>query len=180
LVEFVPFNKIPRLSRDCVITEKLDGTNASIFVGEDGEFLVGSRSRWITPESDNFGFAKWATEHRDELMLLGPGHHFGEWWGQGVQRGYGLTEKRFSLFNVSRWGDGIFRPACCHAVPVLYSGTFCTDAVSDALGELIRNGSAAAPGFMNPEGVIIFHVAANRLFKKTIERDEEPKGKQAA
>ena len=28
--EFVGFPKIPRLTRDCVITEKLDGTNASI------------------------------------------------------------------------------------------------------------------------------------------------------
>jgi hypothetical protein len=28
---------------------------------------------------------------------------------------------------------------------------------------------------MRPEGVIVFHVAANIGFKKTLERDEEPK-----
>jgi hypothetical protein len=79
-----------------------------------------SRSRWITPDDDNFGFAAWVEANRDELLTLGPGRHFGEWWGSGIQRGYGLPkgEKRFSLFNVSRWGES--RPACCHVVPVLY------------------------------------------------------------
>ena len=31
---------------------------------------------------------------------------------------------------------------------------------------------------MNPEGVVVFHVAANLCFKKTLEKDEEPKGKR--
>ena len=30
---------------------------------------------------------------------------------------------------------------------------------------------------MKPEGVVIYHKAANMMFKKTIEKDEEPKGK---
>jgi hypothetical protein len=37
-------------------------------------------------------------------------------------------------------------------------------------------GSKAAPGFMKPEGIVAFHVAGNIAFKKTIEKDEEPKG----
>jgi hypothetical protein len=41
--EFVEFKKIPRLSRECVVTEKIDGTNGVIYIGEGGEFLVGSR-----------------------------------------------------------------------------------------------------------------------------------------
>jgi hypothetical protein len=64
-------------------------------------------------------------EHRDDLLTLGPGRHFGEWWGAGIQRRYGLTEKRFSLFNVTRWGEA--RPACCHVVPTLYRGPFSDD-----------------------------------------------------
>src|SRR5512133_2019075 len=106
--EFQSFGKISRLSRDMVITEKIDGTNGCIYIGEDGEFLVGSRTRWITPECDNHGFARWAYDHKDELVLgLGPGRHYGEWWGSGIQRGYDLPkgEKRFSLFNVHRWGE---------------------------------------------------------------------------
>jgi hypothetical protein len=183
--DFIGFPKIARLSRDIVITEKIDGTNGCIFIGEDGEFLVGSRSRWITPEMDNHGFARWAYDHKDELVLLGPGRHFGEWWGSGIQRGYGLPkgEKRFSLFNTNRWGEhrDVEKypndcPSCCHIVPVLYKGLFDTEWIKIEINGLVKNGSKAAPGFMQPEGVVIFHTAANTLFKKTIKNDEKGKG----
>lgn len=177
MIEFVEFNKIARLSRNCVVTEKIDGTNASIVITDDGEFLVGSRTRWITPEDDNYGFAKWAHANKEELMKLGPGQHFGEWWGLGIQRGYGLKEKRFSLFNTHRWSDAAVRPSVCDVVPVLYSGTFDTVMISGALTELAERGSVAAPGFMKPEGVVIYHEAARTYFKKTIDKDDEWKGK---
>ena len=184
-IAFVEFPKIARLSRECIVTEKIDGTNAQILITEDGQFLTGSRSRWITPENDNFGFSRWAHEHKDELMALGVGQHFGEWWGSGIQRGYGLPkgEKRFSLFNVSRWDDNLrdpikfptAKPACCHVVPVLYKGIFETSFVIGALTVLGAIGSKAAPGFMKPEGVVCWHVAAGMGFKKTLEKDEVPK-----
>jgi len=45
--------------------------------------------------------------------------------------------------------------------------------------ELLRGfGSMAAPGFMQPEGVVVFHTATNTLFKKTLDNDEAPKGRQ--
>ena len=172
--EFINFPKMARWSRDVVITEKLDGTNAQVFIGENGEFMTGSRTRWITPDDDNYGFSKWAHEHKDELMLLGPGRHFGEWWGQGIQRKYGLNEKRFSLFNTSRWADE--RPACCHVVPVLYQGMMRGGLMDSVIEELAESGSKAAPGFMDAEGVVLFHVAAGVGFKKTIKKDEVPKG----
>ena len=172
-MEFEPFPKMARLSREIIVTEKIDGTNAQIFIGEDGSFLVGSRTRWITPEMDNHGFARWAFENRDALMELGPGRHFGEWWGSGIQRRYGLNEKRFSLFNVTRWGEE--RPACCHVVPLLHQGEFSQLAINDALSKLESEGSVAAPGFMKPEGVAVYHVAARVGFKKTIEKDDVPK-----
>lgn len=174
-MEFREFGKIARLTRTMVITEKIDGTNGLIAIGEDGEFKVGSRSRWITPESDNAGFARWAYSHKDELMGLGAGFHYGEWWGQGIQRGYDLTEKRFSLFNVSRWYDDSVRPSCCHVVPTLYTGMFDTTVIEETLDFLKQNGSVAAPGFMKPEGVVVYHTAGNLYFKKTIEGDESPK-----
>lgn len=201
--EFQEFPKIARLSRECVVTEKIDGTNASIFIEEleghpdpeafyctDGLAMrVGSRTRWITLENDNHGFARWAWEHKDELLQLGPGHHFGEWWGSGIQRGYGLEkgEKRFSLFNTTRWNaayraalDGHENnfPTCCHVVPELYRGIFDTKIVFHCLDELDNNGSYASPGFMRPEGIVVFHTAANIMFKKTIEKDDVPKGLQ--
>lgn len=173
-VPFKGFPKISRLSREAVITEKLDGTNASVFIGEDGEFLTGSRTRWITPEDDNYGFSKWAHAHKEELLQLGPGMHFGEWWGHGIRRKYGLTEKRWSLFHVHKWGES--RPACCHVVPTLWKGEFCTLSALGALGDLRHGGSHAAPGFMNPEGIVIFHTASGHLYKKTLDKDDQPKG----
>lgn len=174
-MDFLEFPKMPRLAREIIITEKIDGTNGQIAFTEEGEMFVGSRSRWITPEQDNHGFAQWAHENEEELRKLGPGRHFGEWWGAGIQRGYGLPEgeKRFSLFNVSRWSDE--RPACCHVTPVLYRGPFRTDAAEEALALLRAEGSRAAPGFMRPEGIVLFHVAGNFGFKRTLEKDDQPK-----
>ena len=174
MTDFIPFPKIPRLKRGCVITEKLDGTNAQVVVGEDGSVRAGSRSRWITPEDDNYGFARWVRDHEDELRELGPGQHFGEWWGAGIQRRYGLREKRFSLFNTGRWAEE--RPACCHVVPVLYSGDFSTNTVDHVLDTLRDVGSLAPPGFMDPEGVIVFMTAARHLYKVLLKNDELPKG----
>jgi ATP-dependent RNA circularization protein (DNA/RNA ligase family) len=54
---FEDFPKIARLSRECCITEKIDGTNAQVVITEDGQVLAGSRTRFITPEDDNYGFA---------------------------------------------------------------------------------------------------------------------------
>jgi hypothetical protein len=178
-MEFEPFQKIARLSRECTITEKIDGTNGCIYI-DDAFFMVGSRTRWITPEDDNFGFARWACDNREELLKLGPGRHFGEWWGQGIQRKYGQDRKRFSLFNTHKWSDPDVRPACCDVVPVLYNGLFTEEAVNGALALLRGSGSKAAPGFTNPEGIIIYHHAANLYFKKTLDKDEEWKGKKAA
>lgn len=186
--EFVGFQKIARLFREMVITEKIDGTNAQIFIAEDSApityksgrifpFLCASRKHWIQPENDNHGFAKWAYENATELLKLGPGHHFGEWWGQGIQRGYGLKEKRFSLFNLKRWSDASIRPACCHVVPMLYEGEFNLVMVQLVMLKLQETGSMAAPDFMKPEGVVIYHTTGNVLFKATIENDDEPKGK---
>lgn len=223
--EFIPFAKMPRLSRDIIITEKLDGTNAQILIvsweapstfelpagvrftalSQDGKFamLVGSRTRWIYPkvagekggDPDNYGFAAWCRDNSEELFKLGPGRHFGEWFGRGINRAYGLTERRFALFNVSRWSrypehpsyptrrPGVFDmvdqhdgPDCCSVVPVLYRGEFDTEKIQDILNWLAGIGSVAAPGFMNPEGIVIFHTAQGTLFKKTIKNDEAPKG----
>lgn len=174
-MEFKEFPKIYRLHRDVVVTEKIDGTNAQIHIGEDGTFLTGSRSRWITPMDDNFSFAAWCSMNTAELIKLGPGSHFGEWYGGKIQRGYGLKEKRFALFNTHRWADPSVRPACCDVVPVLYQGMFSETKILEAMESLRTEGSRVAPGFMDPEGIVIFHTQANMAFKKTLKKDEEHK-----
>lgn len=170
-MEFESFQKIARLKRTCTITEKIDGTNAQVAFDEvTGQMFVGSRNRWITPEADNMGFARWCAENEEELRKLGPGRHFGEWWGAGIQRRYGLTEKRFSLFNTSRWTLETL-PACCSVVPVLFNGEFSTDVVQSCMDKLAAEGSVAAPGFMNPEGVVVYLPQAGKMFKVTLDGD---------
>lgn len=210
-MEFQEFEKIARLNREVIVTEKIDGTNGQVHIrpaegselemGYDTQVDIGgvahyiragSRSRWVLHlgTDDNNGFGRWVHQHAHELAALGPGAHFGEWWGAGIQRKYGLTEKRWSLFNVGRWVDSRantpvgekqqIAPACCHVVPILSEGIGLHEVVQHALSRLRTEGSAAAPGFMKPEGIVAFHTHARMLFKVTLERDEEHKSQRAA
>jgi hypothetical protein len=201
VMDFVPYPKTPRLRRDVVLTEKIDGSNAQVVitrggidssqeivatwqitpdspdvVGERLFMRVGSRTRWITPgkDTDNFGFAAWCRDNATELFKLGEGQHFGEWYGAGIQRGYGLDHKRFALFNTARWGKhNPNTPACAEVVPLLYVGAL-TD-VDDVVKELRHGGSVAVPGFP-AEGVIVYHTASKQSFKVLLDNDELPKG----
>ena len=198
-MQFQEFKKIPRLNRDIVITEKLDGTNAQIYIchkldllgdltnfcgfvdlkiaeNETHIIFAGSRTKWITPgkQTDNYGFAGWVKENSEELFKLGEGHHFGEWWGNGIQRNYGCPEKRFSLFNVGKWSDDLIRPKCCHIVPKLYEGLFDTNKIKEVLEDLRVHGSYAIP-YLNPEGICLYHTASRELYKITLKDDEKPK-----
>ncbi len=212
--EFQEFGKIARLNREVIVTEKIDGTNGQVHIrladgselehGYDCQIHVdgvphyiraGSRNRWVAHVGgdDNNGFGRWVYQHAHELAALGAGSHFGEWWGQGIQRKYGLTEKRWSLFNTGRWvrdpgeplretfpeGDKrAYAPACCHVVPILAQGVGLYGPVEEALDRLRMNGSEASPGFMKPEGVVVFHVHSRESFKVTLERDQEPKNRR--
>ena len=166
--------------------------------GDEWLYDVGaqSRNRLIDPAHDNFGFAAWVEENAQELVdILGVGRHFGEWWGSGIQRGYGLTkgEKRFSLFNVTRYNPyDSFEEMCANAdvppwfelpalrlVPVLYHSNEDADSVLieysayAALTDLKLEGSYAAPGFMRPEGIVLFHARSGQTFKKYVDPDEK-------
>lgn len=217
---FEVWPKTPRLFNGaCVVTEKIDGSNAQVYI-EEGKltpepgglasfdvptddytiltfkddnlscpFLIraGSRNRWLCPGQDNFGFFAWVKENASDLLRLGPGRHFGEWYGRGIQRGYGLTERRFALFNTSRWRTveqdtpaPCIAPACCDVVPVLYNGPLDTAVIRGQLDVLHSNGSYAVPGWDKPEGVIVYLSAANKTFKVLAENDDKHKGEIAA
>ncbi|MEU3729986.1 RNA ligase family protein [Streptomyces sp. NPDC033538] len=219
--EFVEWPKTKRLFRDIVVTEKLDGTNSAVHISvvphdEPGEITVypgewtspvvdgiryiltaQSRKRIITPgkTTDNYGFAGWVYDNAADLVrILGEGLHVGEWWGKGVQRGYGLDEKRFSLFNTARWwavdeDSGTSMNARAEqsdlvgqidAVPVLYEGVFSEDAVTSALRDLKTDGSYAAPGFMNPEGICVYHSQTRNVYKVTLDNQDAGKWEAAA
>ena len=156
-IEFQKFPKIARFNSPCTITEKIDGTNAQIIITEDGDFITGSRNRVITPDDDNYGFSRWAHDHKDELIGgLGVGRHYGEWWGQGIQRKYDMDRKVFSLFNTHRWTPGNPPPECCDVVPVIYDGEFSFGIFELCEVDLRDGGSRASYGFKNPEGFMVY------------------------
>ena len=167
-MEFQAWPKIPRLKNEkIVVTEKLDGTNACIAFSDDMEvYICQSRSRIVKPGDDNYGFALWCSQNIEDLRKLGPGYHFGEWWGAGIQRRYGLAEKRFSLFNTARWNpDNPNKPDCCHVVPVLYEGPNNAEIIDALEKKLSTSGSIAAPGFMDPEGFVVYNCLSRVMYK---------------
>ena len=171
---FHTFEKIARVNRPMIVTEKLDGQNALIHILDDGRVFIGSREQYIDEHTDVKGFWHWCQDHMEEIKLLGPGRHHGEWWGSGIGRGYGLKEKHFSLFNTSKWNvDNT--PPCVDVVPVLYQGPFSTETMAEIVEALRAQGSMAVPGFMRPEGIVVFHVHAYSFFKWTLENDDVPK-----
>jgi len=167
-MEFIKWPKIPRLENEVFhISEKIDGINACIVITDNGNVGAQSRTRLITPESDNYGFAKWVYENHHQLFEdLGPGHHFGEWWGQGIQRGYDLKEKRFSLFNPTKQSE------LCSNVPIVAScaQALLHDYIHMNTTRLLTEGSLAAPGYMKPEGLIIYGEQSHVYWKVIIDK----------
>lgn len=205
MFDFIPWPKTPRLFRDVTITEKIDGTNAAVHIRRGisishpstfdaiplrpGEAYVDgyvwhvgaqSRNRLIYPgkSTDNSGFAAWVYANaRDLVEHLGEGLHYGEWWGCGINRNYGLEGRRFSLFNTDKWGDLDVQVGGVEVgpVPVLWRGGFDTIAIAGTLAKLRDEGSVAAPGFMNPEGIVVFHHASRNVFKVTLDKQDAGK-----
>jgi hypothetical protein len=123
-------------------------------------------------------------ENADTLVRhLGEGRHFGEWWGSGIARKYGMDRKSFSLFNTYKYRDLVVAELVGDAyltiVPVLYEGEFSEQAVSTALWNLKELGSAAAPGFLKPEGICIFHEQSKKVFKVTLDNNDKGKWENA-
>jgi hypothetical protein len=159
LPPFESFPDIKQLGKAALfITQKIHGSNAQIYIypGETGaELLCGSRTRWIAPGSDNYGFAEMVHANKQEFIdKLGYGRHYGEWAGPGINSGEGLKEKTFVLFD--HWKYPPERPLPPHTVivPVLYEGAFDLSKIEEVMNDLKTNGSKLVPGFMRPEGVV--------------------------
>lgn len=196
LPPFQKMAKVPRLFRDIIVTEKIDGTNASVYIDDTGRVQAASRTRWITPKTDNFGFAKWVEQNEYELRrVLGVGHHFGEWYGAGIQRGYGLSGKKFALFNVQRWAhprnqqyieEGVltwdkltniaWTVPGLDVVTITGAGEFNTEDIQRNAANLLVAGSQQEPGFDRPEGIVVYHSHSDALFKYTFEKNDGHKG----
>jgi hypothetical protein len=173
---FTPWPKIHRLFRDVVVTEKINGTNAAIGVTEDYEVYAQSRKKLIFPgkQTDNYGFAGWVQENRGDIIeLLGPGLHFGEWFGEGIQGNPNqMSGKWFALFNAPRWRIAPL-PERVITVPILYEGPFSEAKVLECVADVRDNGSKLGG---KAEGVVVYFTVNNMSFKIMCENDDIPKG----
>jgi hypothetical protein len=208
VIEFTPFEKIPRYRSSLCITEKIDGVNAQVKIIDTRDLtleqlthlgtspycidswhepndtilcmLAGSRKRWIAPEGsgklekgcDNYAFAQFVRDNCEDLRQLGPGAHYGEWWGGGIARKYGRAEKTFSLFNAVRWNpNNPNKPDCCSVVDIMD-----TENPAEAMMMLKSQGSMiitdAGTRFHKPEGIIVYHSGSKSYFKQTFEFDK--------
>lgn len=213
MAEFTAWPKTPRLFRDIIVSEKIDGTNAAIhievlapeealyderFEGYRGisddmttahGFVVRvtaqSRKRLIYPGkgTDNYGFAEWVRSYASDIAdVLGPGLHYGEWWGAGINRNYGEAARHFSLFNTDKHraldvtiGGSRVRP-----VPVLYQGPFRESEITGWLARLAQHGSiASTTPFDDPEGICVWHSQTRSVFKVTLDNNDAGKWEAA-
>lgn len=189
-MSYPSFPSIERLENlYCHITEKVDGTNGLIKISR--YVCFGSRNRYITPEDDNNGFAKFFSKYQKELFSVfntidkeyppngidAPLNIYGEWFGKGIQRGYGLAEKHFMPFSEFLATKLIDAGVPNIKMPVtLYSGKFSIATLDGCMNKLKDEGSQVIPGYNRPEGVVIYFPTYNFRLKETF---EGPKWKDA-
>ncbi|MFG3343344.1 RNA ligase family protein [Glycomyces sp. NPDC048151] len=198
--------KTPRLTTPFVITEKIDGTNACVAISRidhGGEVTAAdldfdnhpgvrvvfgsgaavwavraaSRTRWIEPgQKDNFGFAQWVHENAEALTALGPGRHYGEWFGRGIQRGYGMDIRCLALFD-EQWRNALpyGLPENVGVVPRIATaaGHELSKRVAWALDHLDRDGSYVGEPGAVAEGVVVASMNSNPIRFKALADEPE-------
>jgi hypothetical protein len=98
---------------------KLDGTNASTWVGDDGIIRAGSRNREISVTDDNHGFAKWLHGDDSAARTLREFLHnnpqlivYGEWLVPHTVKDYEADAwRQFYAFDVFDTETGAYRSA---------------------------------------------------------------------
>lgn len=115
---FDPYAPIPTLTFEGSV--KSHGTNASVtsIASKPTGFWAQSRERILTIDDDNYGWAKYTqanngvftdllTAAQDTLAKFTITHYsiFGEWCGQGIQKGVGISNvpKMFIIFGIVAW-----------------------------------------------------------------------------
>jgi len=123
-MEFKKYGKIENLSRrsdvldhECVVTEKIHGTNMRAMWDHDHGLVLGGRNHIFYQDGarvdglSDYGFT-------DYMLALGERHldvydrhiFYGEWYGPGVQKGVRYSkEKQFRVFDV-RGPSGDYLP----------------------------------------------------------------------
>jgi hypothetical protein len=188
--EFKGWGSTTRENKNKTITEKLDGTNACVVI-YNGKVTAQSRKRIVTPDDDNYGFAKWVDKNKEALLnTLGYGYHYGEWYGEGIQKNpLGIEGKRFALFHATKYTEGngfdLSRVQGLETVPLLHHGQCDVWTIPHIMQELEEYGSKVEgakvvgqietfPGFAihaKAEGIIVWNNETKTRTKILLEND---------
>lgn len=127
----------------CYIFPKLDGTNASVWLGPDGEVQAGSRNRSLSEEKDNAGFCSWAKSDPKIRSYLKdhPTHRlYGEWLVPHSLKTYeDKAWRQFYVFDVTNETielEGLHIPYNIYSEVLEKYGINCIDPIAT-----IENGS---------------------------------------
>lgn len=146
---------------------KLDGTNASVWLSEDGEVQAGSRNRHLSIGADNAGFLAWALEqsnikkylHRNPCHVL-----YGEWLVPHSLKTYRDDAwRRFYVFDVldtsagglihyENYKDGLERHGIDYLAPIAQVNN---GSLEHYMKALERNTYLIKDGMGIGEGVVI-------------------------
>lgn len=113
-MQFKKYSHVERLGTDevlgiedgvCHVFPKLDGTNASVWLGDHGEICAGSRNRQLSSDYDNHGFYSWASQDETlgNFLRLNPNTRlYGEWLVPHTIKSYNSDAwSKFYIFDVS-------------------------------------------------------------------------------
>lgn len=106
------YGKIHRLGKDevegildgtCSVQEKIDGANTSIWLDDEGNLKMGSRTRILRDDEDFNGFVSYVKAHEGivELLKANPNFRlFGEWLVRHTIAYKETVYKKFYLFDI--------------------------------------------------------------------------------
>lgn len=121
-MEFLKYQHVERYGNDevdginigtCYVFPKIDGTNASVWLGEDGEIHAGSRNRELRLDNDNAGFCA-SVRKNEKLRAFFEANPqvrlYGEWLVPHSLKTYEESAwRKFYIFDVCR-DDGVLIP----------------------------------------------------------------------
>ncbi len=188
MTQFVKYMHVERFGTDevqgielgnCHIFPKIDGTNASVWLGADGQVNAGSRNRHLSLGADNAGFLAWAIQNEAIKSFLTANPHlrlYGEWLVPHSLNTYREEAwRRFYVFDVQDdqaeklLPYEVYAPLLeAHGVDCIHPATIIKNATYDnLLHELSKNVYLIQDGKGAGEGIVIKNYQYQNKFGRT-------------